>query len=63
MPVAHGNIAADLDIPVRYDMAFAAKFSGTDGSDGMDGSVGTDGMAGTDGTPATTDSVSGATTL
>jgi hypothetical protein len=62
VPVAHANIAADLDIPVRYDMAFSASFSGTDGSDGMDGTVGMDGMAGTDGTPGTTDPVTGAIT-
>lgn len=63
VPVAHGNLAADLDIPVRYDIAYSANFSGADGSDGMDGTIGTDGTAGSDGTPATTDSVTGASTL
>ena len=37
---------ADLDIPVRYDVAFAGSYRGSDGSDGMSGFDGTDGMAG-----------------
>jgi hypothetical protein len=41
--------AADLDIPFRYNVAFAAKFagaSGMNGTDGMDGTDGTDGSMG-----------------
>ena len=62
VPVAKPGVAADLDIPVRYDVAFSANFSGADGTNGLDGSDGMDGMAGADGTPATTDPVTGATT-
>lgn len=38
--------AADLDIPVRYDGAFTAHFSGASGSDGLSGSNGIDGSSG-----------------
>jgi hypothetical protein len=40
---------AELDIPVRYDVPFAATYagaSGTDGTDGLDGQAGSDGSAG-----------------
>ena len=59
VPVAHPEVGADLDIPVRYDIAYSADFSGADGVNGLDGNNGIDGMAGTDGTPATTDPVTG----
>ena len=62
VPVANTGAAADLDIPVRYNFAFSADFSGADGVNGLDGSDGMDGTAGTDGTPATTDPVTGVTT-
>lgn len=62
VPVAHPNVAADLDIPVRYDIAYSADFSGVDGTSGFDGIAGLDGSRGADGTPATTDPVTGATT-
>lgn len=59
---AHPEVTADLEIAVRYDIAFSANFSGADGTNGIDGIDGMDGMAGTDGTPATTDPVTGVTT-
>jgi hypothetical protein len=46
---SHPDLHAELDIPVHYDHAFAARFygspgySGTDGSNGMDGSSGSSG--------------------
>jgi hypothetical protein len=43
------GLHADLDIPLRYNVAFAANFSGVRGADGMNGSDGTDGMSGSDG--------------
>lgn len=43
---------AELDIPVRYDVAFAASFAGLDGMSGMDG---TDGFPGTGGTTGSFD--------
>ncbi|MBN8885019.1 MAG: hypothetical protein J0I77_04825 [Rudaea sp.] len=47
--VGHPNVVADLDVLVRYDVAFVADFSGKAGTDGMDGMNGTDGSAGSDG--------------
>jgi hypothetical protein len=41
--------AAELDIPFRYDVAFATNFSGSRGSDGMNGMDGSDGISGTPG--------------
>ena len=46
LAIGHPDIVADLDIPVRYDVAFAAHFSGRAGSTGFDGSNGFDGSAG-----------------
>jgi hypothetical protein len=43
---SHPGLRADLDIPFRYDIAFAANFSGSKGSDGMNGTDGTDGASG-----------------
>jgi hypothetical protein len=37
---------ADLDIPVRYDVAFAGRYQGASGSDGSDGFDGFDGTTG-----------------
>jgi hypothetical protein len=48
--IGHPDISADLDIPVRYDVAFAAHFSGSAGMRGLDGLNGSDGMSGSDGT-------------
>ena len=62
VPVAHPNVAADIDIPVRYDIAYSADFSGADGLNGSDGLPGIDGWAGADGTPPTTDPTTGAVT-
>ena len=47
--LGHPDAVTDLDIPVRYDVAFAAHFSGRAGSPGMDGINGSDGMAGSSG--------------
>ena len=60
VPTAHPELAADLDIPVRYDIPFAANYSGTDGHDGLSGNDGIDGNSGTDGSPATVDPTTGA---
>jgi len=40
------GVRAELDIPLRYDAAFNANFSGSDGSKGMDGTNGLDGTSG-----------------
>lgn len=42
----HPQVAADLDVPVRYDADFSALFSGAAGRPGMDGRSGLDGMSG-----------------
>jgi hypothetical protein len=47
--IGHPGISADLDVPVHYDAAFQAHFSGADGMRGLDGSSGLDGMSGSDG--------------
>jgi hypothetical protein len=47
--IGHPDVVADLDIPVRYDIAFAAHFSGAPGSKGFDGSNGFDGSSGSNG--------------
>ena len=49
MAIGHPDIVADLDIPVRYDAAFAAHFPGSAGSSGLDGQNGFDGSAGSNG--------------
>ncbi len=46
------NLHADLDIPLRYNIAFAAHFDGSSGIKGMDG---TDGTNGTDGSAGSID--------
>lgn len=43
---------AELDIPIHYDVAYRAVFSGSDGVDGM---AGLDGTAGSDGSSGSTD--------
>ncbi len=43
------GLKADLDIPVRYNFAFTANFSGAAGSDGTNGSDGMDGTSGSSG--------------
>lgn len=45
----HPDLHADLDIPLRYDYAFATNFSGSDGSSGLNGSDGQDGAPGSSG--------------
>jgi hypothetical protein len=47
--IGHPDVVAELDIPVRYDVAFAAHFSGSIGLRGFDGLNGLDGSAGSDG--------------
>lgn len=46
--VGHPDVTTELDIPVRYDIAYQANFSGTDGMNGTDGLAGLDGSAGMD---------------
>ncbi len=46
------GLHADLDIPLRYNIAFAAHFDGSDGTKGMDG---TDGLSGSDGSMGSMD--------
>lgn len=45
------DLKAQLDIPVRYNIAFTANFDGAGGSSGMDGTNGSDGTAGMQGSP------------
>jgi hypothetical protein len=59
-PIGHPEVVTELDIPVRYDIAYRADFSGADGAEGADGMDGEDGTPGMDGT-TTTDPVTGAT--
>jgi len=49
---SHPDLRAELDIPIRYDDAFVANFSGSPGSGGMSGM---DGMAGSTGSMGSTD--------
>jgi len=49
---SHPGMRADLDIPFRYDIAFAANFSG---ARGLDGANGLDGLNGAPGTMGSTD--------
>jgi hypothetical protein len=49
---SHPGLHADLDIPVRYDYAFAASFAGRDGFAGTNG---TDGMSGSSGSMGSMD--------
>jgi hypothetical protein len=46
---SHPELRADLDIPLRYDKAFTADFSGRAGGSGLDGSSGMDGASGSSG--------------
>jgi len=50
--VGHPDVQADLDVPVKYNVAFAGHFPGASGNDGFSG---TDGMSGLDGTPGSMD--------
>lgn len=43
------NLHAELDVPVRYDIAFVSDFSGRPGMSGMNGSDGMNGTSGTSG--------------
>lgn len=43
------NLHAELDVPVRYDIAFFSDFSGRHGIDGMSGSDGLNGTSGSTG--------------
>ncbi len=44
---SHPDLHADLDIPLRYNVAFSSDFSGSRGISGFDGSAGIDGISGT----------------
>ncbi|MGA7907537.1 MAG: hypothetical protein WCA16_09050 [Candidatus Sulfotelmatobacter sp.] len=46
---SHPDLRADVDVPLRYDYAFVANFSGKSGTDGMNGSDGLDGTSGSTG--------------
>ena len=59
VPVAHPDVATEIDIPVRYDIAYVANFSGADGANGIDGFDGSDGIAGPDAAPAPSDPTTG----
>jgi hypothetical protein len=61
--VAHPDVTTDLVVPVRYDIAFTADFSGQNGTDGLDGMDGLDGSSGQDGAPPTVDPTTGAAGL
>ena len=47
--LGHPDVTADIDIPVRYDVAFVADRSGPKGVAGYPGSNGRDGINGSDG--------------
>src|SRR5882672_56262 len=47
--IGHPDVSARFDIPVRYDAAFVAQFSGQPGFPGFDGQNGLDGSSGSDG--------------
>jgi hypothetical protein len=50
--IGHPEVVADLDVPVRYDVAFAGHFPGRAGLDGRNG---LDGMAGSSGSSGSSD--------
>jgi hypothetical protein len=50
--IGHPEVVADLDVPVRYDVAFAGHFPGRAGLDGRNGF---DGMAGSSGSSGSSD--------
>jgi hypothetical protein len=58
-PIGQPDVVADLEIPVRYDVAYQANFSGANGFPGGDGLPGTDGMSGTDGSLPVVDPATG----
>jgi hypothetical protein len=53
--VGHPEVTADLNIPIRYDAAFAANFAGRAGSKGIDGSDGFAGSSGSNGSNGSVD--------
>src|SRR5262249_9720310 len=53
--VGHPDVTTDLNVPLRYDTAFAADFSGKPGLDGIDG---TEGLPGVDGASGSFDPTS-----
>jgi hypothetical protein len=57
--VGHPDVTTELDIPVRYDIAYQANFSGADGMNGIDGFAGLDGSAGMDAPPPMVDPATG----
>jgi len=46
---SHPDLRAELDVPLRYNLAYVSNFSGSSGFSGIDGANGTDGMSGTPG--------------
>ncbi|HWW19707.1 MAG TPA: hypothetical protein VNZ06_02785 [Steroidobacteraceae bacterium] len=59
-PVAHPEVTTELDVPVRYDLAYRANFSAGPGADGFDGASGISGSPGFDALQ-TTDPTTGLT--
>lgn len=47
-PVGHPDVATELEVPIRYDIAYQVVFSGADGASGSDGLKGLDGSGGMD---------------
>ena len=45
----HPDVWADVDVPLRYDVAYRADFSGKAGANGFDGADGLSGMSGSSG--------------
>jgi hypothetical protein len=46
---SHPDLHADLDIPLRYNHAYTARYQGMSGTSGLNGTDGMDGMSGSDG--------------
>ena len=57
--VGQPGVTANLDIPLRYDIAYVANYSGRNGSDGINGSSGADGHSGSSGPPGDFDPKTG----
>jgi len=46
---SHPDLRAELEVPLRYNIAYRANFSGANGTSGFDGTAGLDGSSGSDG--------------
>jgi hypothetical protein len=56
---SHPELRAELDVPLRYNIAYRANFSGASGASGFDGTAGLDGSSGSDGTVDPNDPTAG----